>query len=385
MRLRDRFIDGLTYRDLAGQRRMRHYVLAAGAILILLSVIVLMSWRQQGQFPGVDLRGRTTQTAATVHLSGEHLAATNTGVAHAGEQPSKTSVPHNELASTAVPSEIPLAPEACPVDPKAWELLPIAKNDNFKRIAPPCVYDGLARTVAWDLLRVTGYSAPEAAEALGFADLPWRPMPEVIGLTNRQGPMRIELANPSLEEITGAGHPALRVWIVTRDGNPGVTYTLRGCYQTETIQGDRVESWGVKYPVVCVAAMDQGEWAVMELGPHIFATPSLPTRRFFVYGYGGQGLWYALGYQKEPFVEIRLPASSDPAVLSLTMELEQVIQDWKFVAGLHGLLPWDAAWLEQAFDLALPPLPDNWHSFNDLSAYRAIQDEKDKWVKGSFP
>jgi hypothetical protein len=67
------------------------------------------------------------------------------------------------------------------------------------------------------------------------------------------------------------------------------------------------------------------------------------------------------------------------------MELEQIVKDWKFVAGLHGLSPWDAAWLEDAFGLAVRPLPDNWQSLSDSSEYQAIRNEKEQWAKGRLP
>lgn len=373
---RDRLKDDLTYRDLAGRRRARRYVLATTAIFVLLSGIVFWGWWQRGQFLAQGAGGRTIRAAIPAgQRVEERRTPTDTRVAQVDAQPTSTVAPLVPL----------MDPGACPADPNAWQLVQIAQNDNFKRIAPPCVYAGLARAVAWDLLRVTGYSAPEAAEALGFADLPWRPMPEITGMTNTQGPMLIALANPSAEEIQRASHPDSHVWIVTGDGKPAATFTLRGCYRTETVQGDRVKSWGVKYPVVCSVAMDQGEWVVMELGSHHYATRSLPTRRFFVYGYAGKGLWISLGYQREPFVEIRLPGSGDPAVLPLTMELEQIVKDWKFVAGLHGLSPWDAAWLEDAFGLAVRPLPDNWQGLSDSSEYQAIRNEKEQWAKGRLP
>jgi hypothetical protein len=239
--------------------------------------------------------------------------------------------------------------------------------------------------VAWDLLRVFGYSAPEATEMLGFTGIPWRPVPEITGMTNTRGPMPIALANPSPEEIQQASHPDFHAWIVDWEGRPGATFTLRGCYRTETVTGDQVESWGVAYPVVCILTMDQGDWAVLELGSHRYATESLPTRRFFMYGYAGEGLWVSIGYQKEPFVEIRSPGSGQPAVLPLTMDLGEIIQDREFISRLHGLVPWDAAWLEAAFGLSMRPLPENWQSASDSLEYQAIQDEKAKWVKERSP
>jgi hypothetical protein len=131
--------------------------------------------------------------------------------------------------------------------------------------------------------------------------------------------------------------------------------------------------------------MDQGNWAVLELGSHRYTTESLPTRRFFMYGYIGDGQWVSIGYQKDPFVEIRLPESGVPAVLSLTMGLNEIVQDRKFIVRLHGLVPWDAAWLEETFGLTMRPLPVNWPNLNDLSEYQAIQDEKANWAEKGSP
>lgn len=372
MRPGSRLKNDLTYKDLAGRRRARRYVLAAAAILSLLGGIVFWGWWQRGELLAASMGGRTVQEASATgqldeeqHLTGDAKAA---GV---------------NAQSTAMVA--PADPQACPPGPNAWQLVPIAQNDNFRRIAPACVYAGLARTVAWDLLRVMGYSAPEAAEALGFADLPWRPLPEITGMTNTQGPIPIALTNPGTEEIQRLRHPGFRAWIVSREGDPAVTFTLRGCYRTETVQGERVKSWGVAYPIVCVVTMDQGEWVFLELDPHRYATRSLSSRRFFMYGYAGEGEWVSLGYQLEPFVEIRLPGSGDPPVLPLTMELEQIEQDRKFASEVHGLLPWDAAWLEESFGLAMRPLPDNWQGLDDPAEYQAIQDEKESWVKERLP
>ena len=380
----DRLTGGLMYRDLAGRPRLRRYVLAAIAIFALIGGIVFLGWRQRGQLLVLGV-GTPTVAITAGHLVWEFSTPTAAGVTLAEEQPSSITALPAEPSSTAIPPAQSPTPEACSLDPKEWELIEIAQNDNFKRIAPPWVYDGLARTVAWDLLRVLGYSTPEATEMLGFTGFPWHPVPEITGLTNTRGPMSIRMTNPSSEEIQQAGHPDFHAWIVDREGRPGVAFALRGCYRTETVTGEQVESWGVVYPVVCIVTMDQGDWAVLELGPHRYATGSLPTRRFFMYGYAGKGLWVSIGYQREPFVEIRSPGSGQPAVLPLTMDLGEIIQDRKFISGLHGLSPWDAAWLEATFGLTVRPLPENWQSASDPSEYQAIQDEKAKWAKERSP
>lgn len=379
----DRLTDGLAYKDLAGRRHLRRYVLAAIAVFALICGIVFLGWRQQQQLLGQGIGAPTgAMTAGQPAEESPTLMAARAALA---ETQPPSIVPPAEPSSTAISPTHPTTSEACPLDPNEWEFLEIAQSDNFKRIAPPCVYDGLARTVAWDLLRVMGYSATEAADLLGFIEFPWQPMAEIIGLTNTRGPMPIALANPNAEEIKQASHPDFRAWIVDQQGRPGVTFTLRGCYRTETIRGGRAESWGVAYPVICVVTMDQGEWAVLELGSHRYASGSLPTRRFFMYGYTGDERWVSIGYQREPFVEIRFPGTSQPAVLPLTMSLDEIVQDREFIAELLGLSPWDEAWLEVTFGLAMRPLPENWQSLSDPSEYQAIQDEKEKWAKERFP
>lgn len=380
----DRLTDGLTYKDLAGRRRVRRYVLASAAIFILVGGIAFFGWRQREGVLGFKVGSQTVANPAGQQEI-EHFTPTSAGIAVVEAQPPMTPVQSAVPPSIVAQPTQPLTPEACPHDADMWEFVGIAQNDNFKRIQPLCVYDGLARTVAWDLLRVMGYSAAEAAEMMGFTTFPWRPAPEIIGMTNTQGPMPIALANPSPEEIRQASHPEFHAWIVDTAGNPGAVYTLRGCYRTETIRGDQIESWGVKYPVLCVVSMDQGEWVVMELGAHRYSTGSLPSRRFFVYGYTGRASWVSIGYQEEPFVEIRLPASVDPAALSLTMDLSQIVQDRNFIAGLHGLIPWDAAWLEKTFSLGMRPLPVGWQSLNDPAEYQIIQDAKAQWAKERSP
>ena len=380
----DRLIGGLVYRDLAGRPRLRRYVLAAIAIFALISGIVFWGWRQRGQLLALGV-STPTVVIPVGQLLEDFSTPTAAEVILAEAQPSSMTTLPAELSSTGIPPTQSMILGACPLDPQEWEFLEIAQKDNFKRIVPPCVYDGLARTVAWDLLRVLGYSTPEAAEVLGFTSFPWHPVPEITGMTNTRGPMPIALANPNPEEIKQAGHPDFHAWIVDQDGKPGVTFTLRGCYRTETIKGDDVTSWGVAYPVVCIVTMDQSEWAVLELGPYHYAAGSLPTRRFFMYGYAGDGLWVSIGSQREPFVEIRSPESIQPTVLPLTMDLGEIVQDRKFISSLHGLAPWDAAWLEAAFGLAMRPLPENWQSTGDPSEYQAIQDEKMNWVKERSP
>jgi hypothetical protein len=367
-----RLTDGLTYRDLAGRRRLRRYVLASIAIFALIGAIVWLGRRQSSQLlaPG---EGAPTAVRTARLLAGVAPAPTASGVAPAGTHSSFNIASSPEPPTPVISSTQTSIPSACPGEPKRWELVEIAQSDNFKRIAPPCVYVGLSRTVAWDLLRAMGYGAREAADALGLAELPWRPMRAITGMTELRGPMSIELEYAGPEVEKQLMNLDFHTWIIDSQGNPGVAFTLRGCYRTETVQGGQVKSWGVGYAVICVVSVDQMDRALLELGPHRYIEQLTPLRQFTMYGYAGGGLWVGLGYQKGPRVAIRLPGSVDLALLPLTMDLEQIVQDQKLAAGQHGLVPWDAAWLAQTFGLAMHSLPENWQSFNDPAELQAIQ------------
>ena len=153
------------------------------------------------------------------------------------------------------------------------------------------MYDGLGKTVAWHMLERLGYTKPEAAALLDFRVLPWQPTQSIKGLTNMKGPLRIPL------EMEWAPHPNYRTWAVDADGQPALTYSLRGCYRTRTIVGNAVESWG-HHPVICVLAYDRDPgWMVNELGEQHFTvdlTTALPQRRFVLFGYLDER-WVLLG------------------------------------------------------------------------------------------
>jgi hypothetical protein len=357
-----RFRDDLTYKDLAGRRRPRRYVLAALGILILLCGIA--AWGRQLRqdvlalgpvLPGGAILGEGSLEALSTPAAGRAVLVE--------ALPLLTISAARDPLSRATISSVTPTPEACPQDPAEWELLEISQADNFKRIALPCVYDGLARTVAWDLLRALGYSAPESAEMLGFEAFPRRPVPEILGMTDTRGPMDIEL------EYAGGGvvNSDLRTWIVDQGGNPGLTFTLRGCY--------RAESWDVAYPVVCVVSVDHLNWAVLELGDRHYTFELNPLRQFALYGYAGEGQWVGLGYQKEPIVQIRLPGSISSPILSPALDLEQIMVDQRFSSTLHGVVPWDGTWLGATFGLTMRPLPEGWLGFDDPAELQAIQAE----------
>jgi hypothetical protein len=326
--------DHFTYADLAGRRRLRRYVIAA--VLILGFILVLFGWAGWRR-----ARGRTR------------------------EVPPETAN-HDQFAGlVAAPENIPIfsTPEAvgCPTHPESWDLREVYPGDNYKRIEPNCVYEGLSRAVAWHLLERSGYTKLEAAEQLGLPEIPWEPAQSITGLTNTKGPMVIPL------EMEWASHPSFRTWVVDAEGHPALAYSLRGCYRTRVIVGNRTESWG-RYPVICVLAYDRDPgWTVTELGELHFSvdlTAELPPRRFALFGYAGER-WVLLGELRDRQVTME---ESSPA-----------FQERAQVTERYGTVPWDTAWLEATFGLTMHPLPDAWQRFDaDPAVIQAIATRMDE-------
>jgi hypothetical protein len=335
--------DHLTYATLAGRRRWRRYLRAAALILVVMSVLFGWAGWQRVQAWMAHAKSETAPTDEDIWLA-------------ASSSP-------NKAAST--PSS-----EKCPTDPGSWGLFDVYPDDNYKRIEPACVYQELARTVAWHMLERFGYTKSEAAELLGFSVLPWQPSQSIKGLTNTQGPMLIPV------DMEWAPHPVYRTWLVDADGQPALAYSLRGCYRARTVVGSSVESWGA-YPVICVVAYDRiPGWTVNELGKHRFAvdlTTASTQRRFVLFGYLNEA-WVLLGEASDWQKVIQDPSAAGGERDDVTAR--------------YNTIPWDATWLKAAFGYEMRPLPDGWRKLGaDLDAIETIVDELDQalWEFGGVP
>jgi hypothetical protein len=248
--------------------------------------------------------------------------------------------------------------------------LEVYPDDNFKRIEPACVYQGLARTVAWHMMARFGYTKPEATARLGFSMLPWQPVPWIKGYTNTRGPMVIPI------DMEWAPHPGYRTWMVDADGEPALQYSLRGCYRARMIVGSNVESWG-DYPVVCVVAYDRMPgWTVSELGEHRIAidlTTALPQRRFVLFGYVNE-TWVLLGEASDWHKIIKAPSAAG--------------RERQDVTARYDTIPWGAAWLRTTLGQEMRPLPDDWQTLGAKpNTIQMIADELDQvlWEYGGPP
>jgi len=335
--------DHLTYADLAGRRRLRRYVIAA--VIILGVIVAIFGWSGWQR-----VRARTWGGASETVIN-------------------------DELAEfVAVPENItiPSTPEAvdCPTNPESWDLLEVYPGDNYKRIEPNCVYEGLSKAVAWHLLERIGYTKLEAAEQLGLPEIPWEPAQSITGLTNTKGPMAIPL------DMEWAAHPSFRTWVVDAEGYPALSYSLRGCYRTRSIVGNQAESWG-RYPVICVVAYDRNPgWTVTELGELRFSVDliaELPLRRVVLFGYASKG-WVMLGEPRDRQITIEEPSAA-------FRERAQVTER-------YGTVPWDVAWLEATFGLTRYPLPEEWQRLGtDPDTIQTIANELDRSLQefGGLP
>ena len=316
---------GLIYRDLNGRPRLRRVV---AALLILGAVGALAVWTRRGADKD------KTPIAVQPSTPEEALAAAPAGT--------PTSTPTPGLA-------------VCPVDPADWRFVEVFPGDHYQRIEPACVYAGLEKTAAWMLMARLGYSKTTASDRLGLASLPWSPVLSIEGYTNLKGPMDLTLAPE------WPAHPDFHFWQVDRDGQPAVALSLRGCYRAPSSYGS----------VICVLALDRSPGsAVSVLDEHRFASHAahLPgSRTFQLLGYGGEGHWRLLGQLDGLNLEIE--------------NLTQMAGERKSMSERLGTVPWDAAWLAEAFGVRTSPLPEDWRLLDmDVESVAAIADALNAYI-----
>ena len=321
----DLLLDGITFKDLAGKRQPRTFAVMALIVVVLLAALFIGSvWERNAMMSAVEA------TALPVQII---------------MQPSST--PEAAITQAAEP---PLP--GCPTNPDDWSLADVFISENYKLIQPACVYDGLAHSVAWALAIRQGYARADAAELLGFDEMPMKQIDQVTALGNTGDPQTVPLSfTPP--------HPRFMEWRIDAGGNPSVSYALRGCFRTSSVTGNTVETWGGDYPVICVVVEDaENTHVVYALDGHIFTAEATPTRSYLLFGYSGEGLWSLLGARENPKTPI-----DDPAKFA---------NDRLTIATLYDSQPWDAEWLKARYGLAPRPLPESWQTFEDQAEMQAI-------------
>lgn len=342
------------YGDLAAKRRLRRWLKATLITVIVVNLTLSACALAQGK-PAAEVPQTPQPVAITV-------------------VPTNTPVPPTP---TFTPSPSP-TPEACPTDPAEWSFSIVeaqgrAANKGWFKIRPTCVYDGLAKTVAWVLMTTAmGYPGPEAAQALGFEAMP-------IALTSRikinylgGGPNPVELYFP----ISVSKNYVQ--WMIWR-GKPSFSFWLGGCYETKTVVGNQVESWA-PYPVLCTVQW-QGivdpVYAVRRLDQQVETHKTEGSHTgwgWSIFAYDPARGWLYLGDVKG--IGFRT-AVGEPCPFC-----EETLAE-------HGVPLWNADWLEQTYGIAMKPLPQGWESAPDHSeeltyrwwvdVYNELQKNPDWW------
>ncbi len=321
-------LDGLTYKDLAGKRQPRIYTVITGLILLLLFMAggmavlnryLLMS-RVQATPEAVTLPTQTVAPLATETIVTSPLG----GVDSFG----------------------------CPTDSSEWSFTPTMISENYQVIQPACVYQGLEKSIAWALAVREGYSRAEATELLGFTEMPLRQM----------GTVTIPKDADDLVDVPVSfipPYPDFKEWRLNTNSKASVSYALRGCFETSSVKGNRVEIWGGEYPVICLVVEDAENTQILySLDDHMYISTATPMRSFLLFGYLGDGQWVWLGTQTEPKLEIT--------------NAEENASDRLTVATLYDSQPWDAKWLSTTHHLDMQPLPEHWQTFTDESEKQYI-------------
>ena len=326
-------LDGLTFKDLAGKRQLRAFT--------VLSLIVIFLMMLVG---GFNLLSRFSLMKV---VEAEPVPV------------SITSEP--EFEPRTVPPTITAYEPGCPNDPEQWSLAEPVIPQNYKIIQPACVYEGLEKTVAWALAIRNGYSRAEATRTLGFEEMPMQRLDQVTILADA-GPLDVPVSFIPPD-------PDFTEWRVNARGESSVTYALRGCFRTSSIKGNRLETWGGEYPVICVVIEDaENTNVVYQLGEHIYTLPAIPTRSFLLFGYSGDGLWNWLGTQSDPKVEIDVPG--------------KFANDRLTIATLYDSRPWDMRWLKMQYGLRAKDIPVDWKQRTDEAEGQIILAELNSSLEG---
>ena len=312
-------LDGLTYKDLAGKRQPRAFTVLAGVILLLVSMAGGLAFLNR-----IFLMSKVQATAVPVSITLEPTQIVE------AIQPTQQAV---ELW------------DGCPMDPEDWGFSPTYSSQTYSVIQPACVYQGLEKTIAWALAVREGYSRADATQLLGFTEMPMRQLNQLTIPYDGKGlsdvPVSFIPPNPNLTE-----------WRLNANGEATVTYALRGCFRTSTVEGNRVEVWGGDYSVICLVVEDaENTHIVYSLDGHAYTSSAIPMRSFLLFGYLDDGLWVWLGTQADPKHVI-----TD----STTFANERLT-----IATLYDSQPWDAKWLKTYYHLDMQSPPANWQSLND--------------------
>ena len=329
-----RFED-LYYTAPGGERKLKRYVVAALIIGVLMVLTIVWVAIQRTQIK-----------------------------AHMADVPTMTATSTSVSASMATTQISTLIPEVntCPTDPSMWSLKVDLSNNQYVPIDPPCVYDGLGRTVAWSLAIQMGYSREDANNLLGFSFDPSKNNPAMVVLQNVTI-LTIDTFNVAKIGLDSTPMtPQFTEWVVTPDGQPAVTDSILGCFRTASMVGNGLKDWGDGYPVICIIADDaQSGYRVNSLSGHLYTGGMIKAHRVLsLFGYATDGRWVWLGNEAGVSVD-QSDISQD------TLE-----KGYQAYSEAYQTPIWDSQWLNDTLGIALKPLPDGWLTANNASELQAI-------------
>lgn len=319
--------NSFVYRGTDGKAKLRTWVIAVLVILGLLAILGVYSWYAS------NLRQAATQATPRPLTDVEATAPT-------------PALPTNSITTST--------PANCPSDSSDWSFVDIPDSSNFKRIDPPCVYQGLNKPLAWMLAaHGAGYSNQDAINKLAFTELPFDNHQSAMDFLPNIGdkPVTMKMAWFPL-------HKDFQEWYVVGQAVVSDVVVVNGCYRTYNLVGNGSKMyWSAQYQsssytAICDVAEDRPNgWIVSALDGNVYST-SVSSRRILAeFAYDNRPeyhSWYFLGYSNY------MPMSADQ--LSAT---ETGLQQ-----ELNSPL-WNLAWLNQVHGLSAQMLPPNWQ--NDTS------------------
>jgi hypothetical protein len=321
--MNNNLFDNLSYKGTLGKRKPRNFVIAGILIVIGLAAI--------GGVSAWFARAGLAQIKAT---------------------------PRPILAPTFTPTPALPTPEptsvngssGCPTDSADWNLVDVFQNNNYKRIDPACVYEGLNKPIAWILAaQGAGYTNPAVLHLLGYSgDPPYANNLDKIDLLPVQGnkPVALTTSWPPL-------HKDYRDWFIVNDVVVSERITLDGCYRTSETVGNQTQYWSPQWAnsgasVICELAEDRLKgWDVAGLDGLIYSKPGSSATRclaYFVYDNRPEyRSWYFVG---------------DGDTFNMTVaELERTQSN---IQKSYGSSIWDLAWLQRTYRLSPVPPPQQW-------------------------
>jgi hypothetical protein len=330
----------LTYTAPGGKRKVRRYVVAALIIIVVAAGLIV-----------VGIYERNLQVA--------RMFPTPTATSTQSPLPTVSTTAPVAVASVPAPTG-----NNCPADASTWSLVQVGYNNYYDRIDPPCVYDGLGKTIAYVQAINMGYSRADANALLGFSFDPTQNNPAMVQVQNIT---ILTMSNWAVAKQNMFSSPAnldFTEWSVTGDGAPSLTFSMLGCFQTRTIAGNQSQDWGDGYPVLCVVAMDaQKGYHVTTFGGHLYTSPlAQANRELALFGYAGNNRWVWLGTEIDVLV--------DQSGISLA----DLQKGYQIYSQSYQSPTWDAQWVKDHYGVAMKPLPNGWQSANSATELKAITD-----------